>query len=603
MSNKELAKNIVDLLGGKNNIKYAVHCITRLRFNLNDPSKANIKQIENLDGVMGVQVQNGQYQVIIGSHVASVFAEVKPLLNNEMNQNVNENSGKFSPSMIIEVIAGIFSPIIPALVGAGMLKGVLALLVGFKFISGTGGTYQVFDMISDTAFYFLPFLLAISASRKFKVNEYLGICVAGSLMYPTIINAVGVKGVKPIIFMNMAVPIFKYADSVFPIILGILLLSITYHLFDRIIPNIFKLVLVPMISLAITIPLTLLFLAPIGAWCGIGLANSIVWVFTKLGPFAGFLLGFFMPLIVLCGMHQSTSPIQLQNISTLGYDYLLPISFCHNMAESGAAFGVGLKSKNKALKSIAFSTSFSAFLGISEPALFTINVRKKRPLICTMIGNGIGGFLTTLLGVKCFAFVMPGITSLPVYANPNGNISNILMMIICIASTFVMSAILVLVLGFKDDPASDVNNDEEIILSPVKGRLIPLSDVKDNVFSSGKCGKGIAIVPEGGSIVAPCDATVVAVMEHGIGLKTNSGKEILIHVGINTIELKGKYFTPKVKQGEKVRCGQELLRFESKEIAEAGYDLTTMVLCTNATVKSEKKSGNIAKLEQAFIIQ
>lgn len=604
MGNKELAEKIINLLGGKDNIQYAVHCITRLRFNLKDDSKADLKQIEKLEGVIGVQLQNGQHQVIIGSHVASVFSEIEPLLNNGAgnSESKSDNNKKFSPSIIVETIAGIFSPIIPALVAAGMLKGVLALLTGFHLISGEGGTYQVFDMISDITFYFLPFILAVSSAKKFKVNEYLGLCVAGALMYPTIINAVGNEATEPIVFMNMTIPIFKYADSVFPVILGVLLLSIVYKFFDRIIPNILKLVLVPMISLVITIPLTLLFLAPIGAIGGIKLASGIVWLFQTFGPLAGFLLGFFMPLIVLCGMHQSTSPIQLQNISTLGYDYLLPVSFCHNMAESGAAFGVGLKSKSSSLRTIAFSTSFSAFLGISEPALFTVNVRKKRPLIAVMIGNGVGGFLTVLLGIKCFAFVMPGITSLPVYAN-NGNIKNLLLMLICIAASFLVSAITVFILGFEDDPVSASGTDEIIILSPMKGMVLPLSEVKDETFSSGSCGEGVAIIPEEGKVVAPCDATVEAVMGHAIGLRTSTGKELLIHVGINTVELKGEFFNLKVKQGDKVRYGQDLLSFDQKKIIEAGYDTTTMILCTNGKIKSEKKSGKISKLEQIFIVE
>lgn len=604
MGNNELAKKIIDLLGGKDNIEYALHCITRLRFNLKDQLKADMKQIEKLDGVMGVQLQNGQHQIIIGSHVASVFSEIEPLLNSAAdNRETRKDTGKkFSPSIIVETIAGIFSPIIPALVAAGMLKGVLALLTGFGFISGDGGTYQMFDMISDITFYFLPFILAVSSARKFKVNEYLGLCVAGALMYPTIINAVGNEAAEPLVFMNMVVPVFKYADSVFPVILGVLLLSIVYKFFERIIPNILKLVLVPMISLVVTIPLTLLFLAPIGAIGGIKLASGIVWLFQTLGPLAGFILGFFMPLIVLCGMHQSTSPIQLQNITTLGYDYLLPVSFCHNMAESGAAFGVGLKSKSSALKSIAFSTSFSAFLGISEPALFTINVRKKRPLIAAMIGNGVGGFLTVLLGIKCFAFVMPGITSLPVYAT-NGNMKNLLLMVLCIGSSFLVSAAAVLILGFEDDPVSASGTEELIILSPVKGTALPLSEVKDETFSSGTCGLGVAIIPEEGKIVAPCDGTVEAVMGHAIGLRTSTGKELLIHVGINTVELKGEFFNVKVKQGDKVRYGQDLLSFDRNKIMEAGYDTTTMILCTNGKIKSEKTSGNVSKLEQIFIVE
>lgn len=239
----------------------------------------------------------------------------------------------------------------------------------------------------------------------------------------------------------------QYADSVFPVILGVGLLAIVYHFIDRFIPDVLKMVLVPMLSLVVSVPLTLLVFAPLGAYGGLALADGIVWLFSLLGPIAGFLLGFFMPLIVLFGMHQSTSPIQISNIATLGYDYLLPVSFCHNMAESGAAFGAALRMKDKELRSAALTTSFSAFLGISEPALFTVQVPNKTPLIAAMIANGIGGALTVVLGAKCYAFVMPGITSLPTYAN--GGAFNLLMMVVCIASTFVIAAILSFILGGK----------------------------------------------------------------------------------------------------------------------------------------------------------
>ena len=371
MNYNELANNIVKELGGSTNIENALHCVTRLRFNLKDDSKANIKAIEQLNGVIGVQLKNGQYQVIIGQNVGKVFDEIKPLLN-ERASSETQKKKKLSLDLILDVLSGIFSPILPALVAGGMLKGIIALLSSFGMFSEGSGTLEMFNLISDVPFYFLPILLALSSAKKFKVNSYLAVSVAGALLYPTFVNAFETEK-NPFSFFGMTVPIFNYANSVFPIILGVGLLSIVYRFIDKFVPEILKTVLVPVLSLIITIPLTFLFLAPLGAYGGIGLANGIVWLFSTLGPVAGFLLGFFMPLIVIAGMHQSTSPIQIQNIASLGYDYLLPISFCHNMAESGAAFGAALRMKNKEMRSAAFSTSFSAFLGISEPALFTVN--------------------------------------------------------------------------------------------------------------------------------------------------------------------------------------------------------------------------------------
>lgn len=444
-NNKDLAASIVELLGGSSNISTALHCVTRLRFNLRDGSLAKLDDIRQLKGVLGAQIKDGQYQIIIGPNVNRVYDEVVPLLDSSAAADKPSSAGKIKGAQVLDIITGIFSAILPALVAGGMLKGLLALAEIFGVNTGVG-TCQILSMISDVPFYFLPFLLAISAARKFKVNEYLGVCMAGALMYPAFVEAVGADP-SPFTFLGIAVPVFSYADSVFPVILGVGLLAIVYHLIDRFIPDVLKMVLVPMLSLVISVPLTLLVFAPLGAYGGLALADGIVWLFSLLGPIAGFLLGFFMPLIVLFGMHQSTSPIQISNIATLGYDYLLPVSFCHNMAESGAAFGAALRMKDKELRSAALTTSFSAFLGISEPALFTVQVPNKTPLIADMIANGIGGALTVVLGAKCYAFVMPGITSLPTYAN--GGAFNLLMMVVCIASTFVIAAILSFILGGK----------------------------------------------------------------------------------------------------------------------------------------------------------
>lgn len=596
MTNKELAKQIVSLLGGRDNITTALHCVTRLRFNLKDNSLANMKSIENLEGVIGTQIKNGQYQIIIGPMVADVFIEVEALLG-DMSNNEIKSTQKFDVNKILDVITGIFSPILPALVAGGMLKGIIAMIDGFGWIATESGTFVILNLISDIPFYFLPFLLAISSSRKFKVNEYLGICVAGALMYPTFVAAVDATS-SPFTFLGFVIPVFKYADSVFPVILGVGLLAVVYRFIDKFIPNVLKMVIVPTMSLLVTIPLTYLILAPIGAYGGIYLADGIVWMFNTFGVFAGFLLGFFMPLIVLCGMHQSTSPIQITNITTLGYDYLLPISFCHNMAESGASLGAALHMKDSKMRAAALTTSFSAFLGISEPALFTVNVVNKTPLIAAMIANGIGGALTTLLGAKCFAFVMPGITSLPVYANPDGTIGNLLLMCVCIISTFLIAAVLSYLLGMRKVKTSDL-----VIEMPVKGEMISLNKVNDEMFAKEKMGKGYAIIPNDQYIYAPCDGTVVVLAQtkHAIGLQAKQGEELLIHIGIDTVELNGQYFESYVKQGDKVKKGDRLMKVDFQNIQKAGYDITIPVICTNSqnyqqiTVDKEHKTMTIKK--------
>ena len=420
---KELAARVLELVGGADNVVMATHCITRLRFNLKDDSKADLEALKTLDGALGAQVKDGQWQVIIGASVGSVYDELEPMLGDRMGGEVSADAEQpelqKGSARVFDIITGIFSAIIPALVAGGIVKGILAAIAAFGIDTGAGD-FAIFNMISDIPFYFLPFLLAMSTADKFRVNRSLALCVAGSLMYPTIVNAVG-TGETPLALFGFTVPIFSYADSVFPVIFGVIGLSFVYRAIDKVVPDLFKLVVVPALSLAIVIPVNLFVLAPIGA---------------------GFLLGFFMPLIVLFGMHQSTSPIQISNIATLGYDYLLPISFCHNLAESGASFGAALRMTDEKLKSAAMTCAFSAFMGISEPALFTVQVPNRTPLIAAMIADGIGGALTVVLGAKCFGFVMPGITSLPVYADPSGNPMNLIMIVVCIALTWVISAAL-----------------------------------------------------------------------------------------------------------------------------------------------------------------
>lgn len=449
----ELAAQILGLVGGSDNVRTATHCVTRLRLNLVDDSKADLEALRRLDGALGAQVRDGQWQVIIGPQVEGVYRELEPFVGagkaaGEVAADVDDAAlvngpAKARGAAIFDIITGIFSPIIPALVAGGIVKGVVALIAGLG-IATEGGAWDILGMISDIPFYFLPFLLAVASADKFKVNRSLALVVAGSLMYPTIVNAVG-TGEAPLSLFGIAVPIFSYADSVFPVILGVAGLALVYRLIDRVVPDMLKLVVVPALSLMVVIPLNLLVLAPIGAYGGLALADGIVWLFDALGPVAGFFLGFFMPLIVLFGMHQSTSPIQISNIATLGYDYLLPVSFCHNLAESGAAFGAALRMRDAKMRSAAMTCSFSAFMGISEPALFTVQVPNKTPMIAAMVGNGFGGMLTVILGVKCYGFVMPGITSLPVYASADDP-ANIAMIVISIAASFAVACALSYVL-------------------------------------------------------------------------------------------------------------------------------------------------------------
>lgn len=438
MEKKKLAKAIVELLGGKDNITNCVHCVTRLRFNLLDDSKIDREAIEKLDGVLGITEQGGQFQVIIGASVEEVFNEVQPLLGNKTSLEEQGTKKKFTPKIIVDVLTSIIAPIIPALCAAGMMKVILLLLTTLKVCSGTEGAYQVFDIISGVTFYFLPILVAMSSAKRFKVDQGLAICVAGALLYPTFVDMVA-KG-QALSFFSMNVPLYSYSSTIFPALFGVILLSYVNRFWDKVIKwNTIKLLLVPMLSLGVTIPLTLLFLAPLGNWGGEILGIGLRWMIETIGPFAGLIIGFLMPLMVLTGLHQSLTPIELVELSTYGYSMLLPIEFFHNLAESGAALGTAVISKDKEFKALAAQTGVTAFMGVSEPALYTVMVKDRFAMLSAMIGNGVGGGLSILFSLKLFAFVWPNIFSIPTFLGGKSLTSNLILLLICIVATFAVS--------------------------------------------------------------------------------------------------------------------------------------------------------------------
>lgn len=465
MNNSDLAKSIIKLSGGEENIIKAIHCITRIRFNLKDDSKADSKAIENLEGVIGTTFKSGQFQIIIGNNVNNVFAEVEKILNlepknseikdnekpNELKEGKKEKGIKNIGSLVLDTISSSFQPILPAIIGAGMMKGILALFVVAGWVADTSGTYKILSIIADASFYFLPFLLAVSVSRKFNVNEFLGIVVAGSLMYPTIIDAAKAGHLEPIRFLSIPVPIVNYSATVFPIILGIILMSYIYKAIDRFIAKSLKLVLTPTITLLITVPIVLTLVAPLGNYLGNYLAVGMNWLFEHAGFLAGLLIGFFNPIIVMTGMHYGMFPIMIQNFGTFGFDAgYLPVNLVTNLAQAGSVFAVALRTRNKTLKSVAVSSGISALLGTTEPAMFGVNLKLKKPFYAAMIAGGISASIVIAFGLKTFGFVIPGLIALPTYISPDGALKNFLLALLGIMLSFIVSFILTLVLGFED---------------------------------------------------------------------------------------------------------------------------------------------------------
>ncbi|WKL01892.1 beta-glucoside-specific PTS transporter subunit IIABC [Paenibacillus amylolyticus] len=618
MNHRELSKEIIRLTGGQENITQAWHCITRLRFNVREQNKVQLEQIKALDGVLGAQFQNDQFQVVIGNQVAAVYEQIEDQMKHSgISKPETDAPRSKGINAVLDTISGIFTPILPAIVGTGMLKGILALLVTLGAIQEKSGEYQVLSSIANAAFYFLPFLLALSSARKFKVNEYIALTLAGTLLYPTILNAYLANQLEPIRFLSLPVSIVNYTQSVIPIILGVWLLSYVHRWVDRFIPGPVKVIFTSMIVLVITVPILLIVIGPLGNYMGIYLEMGTSWLFAHSGPLTGIILGGLMPLIVMTGMHYAFFPGTLQNLSKLGYDVLLlPINLITNMSQAGAVTAVFLKTKDKKMKSIALSSGISALLGITEPALYGVTLKLKKPFYASLIGGAAGGGFITAVGLKCFGFAVPGLLSLPLYIGPNGGMSNFWYALIGIGISFSVSFVVTLLLNWEEpntrnsamSDSAQTLTEQELntttafsqetvtpvtvhsieekkgeVFSPLTGELVPLSELPDQTFAEEMTGKGIAIRPQDGRVTAPFDGTVtlVAKSKHAIMLTSSSGIDILIHVGLNSVSLKGEFFDVKVVAGQEVKKGDLLLEFDMDGIQGAGIDLVTPVIVTN----------------------
>lgn len=586
MDKKELAEKIVQELGGKENILQSWHCITRLRFNVADEEKVNLEGLKALGSVMGAQYQNGQFQVIIGNKVAEVYESVAQVLGNQgASAKTRPVKKKHLIDAVFDIISGIFAPILPAIVGAGLLKGVLSLIIACKLMAPEDSGYAVLNMIADAPFYFLPFLVAFSSAKKFKTNEFLAVTIAGVIMYPTIIQYAASGEVASLSLLGLKIPMINYSSTVIPIILGVFLMSYIYKAVDRIVPDFLKVIVTPLVVLFTDAVLVLVVVAPLGSYIGVYVQLFFSYLYKIAGPLAGALLGGIMPLIVITGMHYAFFPSTFLNFSKLGYDtILLPLNLVGNMAQTGAALGVAVKSKDSKMKSLAFSTTVSALFGITEPAIYGVTLKLKKPFYAALAGGAVGGGIYGTFAVKAFSFSVPGITALPSYVEHGTK--NFLFALLGIGCSFVVAFILTLLSNFENK----VSKME--IGSPLTGKLVPLSEVPDKTFADGIVGQGVGIIPSEGVVKAPFQGIVSAITDsrHAIGLTSDEGVELLIHIGIDTVNLGGDGFELLVKEGQKVKKGDSLLLFDMEKIKNAGFDLISPVLITNTAVYDAVKN-------------
>lgn len=596
---EKLAAEIVKNVGGKENVNDVYHCQTRLRFKLADEGKADDRRLEETDGVAKVIRNAGVYQVVIGTHVADVFEEIEKLVVVRKDKEDAEAAGEKQNAFtkIIDFVAGVFQPVIPALSGAGMVKALLALLVVMKVISSSSQTYYLLNLFADGVFYFLPMILAFTCAQKLKCNPILAAGVAAMMLHPNWTALVAAK--EAVNFFNV-IPftLANYGSSVIPIILIIFVQSFVEKRLKKWIPKAVELVFVPMLTFLIMGTLAFSVLGPIGAVLG----NYLGQFFTFLSESAAWapavLVGSTLPVMVMFGLHNGVAPLGVMQMANLGYDSIFgPGCVCSNMAQATATTVVALRTKNKKTKQIAVSGAITAYMGITEPALYGVSLPKKYPLAAAMIGGGLGGLYAGLTHTHRFATGSSGLPAVLLYLGDDTTkffVNIIIAILISIVSTAVITLLLSFkfekeekssdggVSGKKEDTAADTQVFQ--FGSPVKGWVMPLSEAEDEAFASGALGQGVVIEPEEGVVRAPFDAKVAALFptKHAIGLVSDSGVEVMIHIGIDTVQLEGRYFEAFTAQESHVKAGDVLIKFDLDAIKAAGYKTQTMVIVTNS---------------------
>lgn len=583
MNVKETATAIVELIGGKENIAHLEHCSTRLRFTLKDNSLVQKDALEKVDGVIGVR-QNVQCQVIIGNDVVEVYDEVMNVLGHELTADGGSEAKQKQSwgAVLLDFIISIFQPLIPAVAGGGVLKSLLLLASVTGLMDNTSQTYQILNLIGGAPLYFLPILVAITTANKLKVNQLVAVSAVGALILPELTTLL-TDGAA---FMGFGLQNIAYASQVFPAILTVLFYAQIEKLFTRISPKPIRIFFVPMMSLVITVPVALLILGPLGFEVGTIFSAAIIWLYAHLGWVATGILAAVLPLMVVTGMHKAMIPYAVSSMSEMGAELLyLPASLAHNIAEAGACFAVSVRTKDQKLRSTAVSAGISALFGITEPALYGVTILHKRVLYGVMASSLVGGAVAGLFAIKAFALVGPGLASITMFVD-EANPMNLVWALVTLGISFAVSFVLVLFL-FKDKVVENkttvADPKAEVLSKPVEGQVVALSEVNDEVFSSGMIGEGFGTIPTSGELIAPEDGEITMLFEtnHAIGLKTRNGAELLFHIGLDTVQLEGKHFTPYVKAGDQVKQGQPLIQFDLDAIKAAGFDPIVICVVTN----------------------
>ena len=611
MDYQKIAAELLRQAGGAGNIVSAAHCATRLRLVIADNSKVSKKGLENVDGVKGVFEAQGQLQIIFGTGVVNkvydAFLAAGGISAASKEEAKAAAASKASPfQRFIKTLGDIFVPIIPAIVASGFLMGIMEALNfmnnnGFVAIDTTSSIYVFATLFANTAYTFLPILIAFSAAKVFGGNPFLGAVIGMIMIHPNLqiawtVATEGVQTMQPVFGGLYEVPLVGYQGHVIPVIIAVWLMCAIEKKLHKVVPSMFDLFVTPLVSVFVTGYLTLAAIGPVFTFVETNIINGIQWLIAIPLGLGSFVMGGLYATTVVSGIHHMYTIIDLGQLGEFGLTYWLPLASAANVAQGGAALAVALKTRDHKLKSMALPASLSAFMGITEPAIFGVNLRFLRPFIAGSIGGACGALYASIVQLGATGTGVTGIFG--VLLHLHRPLQYLIAMGIAAGVAFVLSWILGVKTG-EDEPASEGQAPAEAsaapqvseaapaesgldVCAPITGKVVPLTETGDETFASGVLGQGAAIIPAEGKVVAPFTATVAAVMGHAVALEGDGGVELLIHVGVNTVELNGKYYTPHVKEGDRVAPGQTLLEFDISAIRAAGYPVITPVIVTNA---------------------
>lgn len=582
-------EQIIKLVGGKANIQAVVHCMTRLRFTLKDRSKADTKKLQELEGVIDVVSNNVAYQIIVGTHVNDVYKDLIDQLGMSGDEADQSKTKKNPIKAMLDVISESMNPILEPIICAGLLAAFLSIISLTGLISTDSSTYQIFDALRSAVFYFLPILMAMSCAKRLGASPYLAVALAATILSEPINNVSGLS------LFGIGLPQITYSNSFIPILLAVWFMGYVTKFAKKVIPKSLQYFMSPLVIMLITLPATLLVFGPLGFYIGEGIIGFFNLLMDTIGSwFVMMLYSALQPFIIMLGAGNFIMPVVASLIAANGYDPAF-ISSCtiSDIAVGGAMLGYFLRARNLKQKQLFGIVTLSAILGVTEPAIYGVFVKFRRPFIAVMIGGGLGGLFAGLTGVKAYSIAW-GLFGLPAYIG-EGDFMNLWLMVAAVAISFIGATIAAYMLGIpvesdevpavkeKEQPVSSEMIRSTALKSVVEGEVVPLNEINDQAFSTGALGKGIGIKPISHVIHSPIDGEVLTVFptKHAIGLRSDQGVEVLIHIGIDTVSLEGKYFTMNVKQGDRVRTGQPIGEVDFEKVREAGYDPTTIVVITN----------------------